>query len=289
MLREALVPTGVPVLGSLRRDEAMTWRDRHLGLVPVVEHPATVAAALDRLADAVASAVDLPAVVALARRATDQPCAGVSLPSPVAPGVRVAVAGGPAFSFTYTDTLDALRAAGAEVVPFDPLADSALPTGLDGVVIGGGFPEVHVEALGANRPLLADLARQVRAGLPTWAECGGLLLLSAGLDGTPMAGVLPGQGRMTTSLTLGYRHVTTRTPSFLGPVGTTLRGHEFHYSVLDPGGTDLGLSSRWGTRNEGWATPGLLATYVHHHPGGDPEPIAAFARACVAHRDRRAA
>jgi cobyrinic acid a,c-diamide synthase len=288
MLREALVPTGVPVLGALRRDDAMSWRDRHLGLVPVVERPDVVKAALDRLADAVTAAVDLPAVVALARRPPDLSCPAVSLPSPVGPDLTVAVAGGPAFSFTYTDTLDALRAAGAEIVPFDPLADSALPAGVDGVVIGGGFPEVHVEALGANRPLLDDLARHLRTGLPTWAECGGLLLLSTELDGNAMAGVLPGRGRMTTSLTLGYRHVTTRTPSFLGPVGTTLRGHEFHYSALDPGGTDLDLRSRWGARSEGWATPGLLATYVHHHPGGDPGPVAAFTAACAAHRNHRA-
>jgi cobyrinic acid a,c-diamide synthase len=275
MLREALLPTGVPVLGALRRDDAMTWRDRHLGLVPVVERPGTVAKALDRLAGAISTGVDLPAVVALARGAPDLSCPPVLLPSPVAPGASVAVAGGPAFSFTYSDTLDALRAAGAEIVSFDPLTDTALPAGVDGVIIGGGFPEVHVEALGANRTLLDDLAGRQRAGLPTWAECGGLLLLSGGLDGTPMAGILPGQGRMTTSLTLGYRQVATRTTSFLGPVGTRLRGHEFHYSVLDPGGSDLELRSRWGARNEGWAGPNLL--------------VSTFAAACAAHRTRRAA
>jgi cobyrinic acid a,c-diamide synthase len=286
MLREAVAPTGIPVLGALRRDDALTWRDRHLGLIPVVERPGEVGAALDRLAVAVAGGVDLDAVVALARRAPDRSCAPVALPHRVAPGTRVAVAGGAAFSFTYADTLEALQAAGADVVVFDPLADPSLPEGIDGLMIGGGFPEVHVERLGANHPLLADLAHRVADGLPTWAECGGLLLLSTDLDGTPMAGVLPGRARMTESLTLGYRTVTTRTPSFLGPTGTVLRGHEFHYSRLDPGGGDLDLRSRWGARAEGWAGPQLVATYAHHHPGGDPTPLTAFARACAARRRR---
>jgi cobyrinic acid a,c-diamide synthase len=153
-------------------------------------------------------------------------------------------------------------------------------------VVGGGFPEVHAEALGTNHSLLDDLARQVRGGLPIWAECGGLLLLSAELDGVAMTGVLPGRARMTTSLTLGYREVTTCTPSLLGPAGTTLRGHEFHYSVLEPGGEALELRSRWGARREGWADDTLVATYVHHHPGGDPGPLAAFARACARDRER---
>jgi cobyrinic acid a,c-diamide synthase len=201
------------------------------------------------------------------------------------PPFRVGVAGGPAFSFTYTDTLDALAAAGGSVVVFDPLADEHLPENLDGLVIGGGFPEAHLEALGANRPLLDDLAARVEGGLPTWAECAGLLLLSADLDGTAMAGVLPGQARMTTKLTLGYRTATSRAASWIGPAGTEFRGHEFHYSALVPGGDSLALSSRWGNRPEGWATASLLATYVHHHPGGDPSLVAAFARTCARRPD----
>ncbi len=280
LLREALQPLGIPVLGALHRDDALAWRDRHLGLVPVAERPDEVAAALRRLAATVGAGIDLEAVVALARSAASLPAGPVSLPAP-GRKITVGVAGGKAFTFTYTDTLDALRAAGAEVVVFDPLTDSCIPPGIDGLLIGGGFPEVHAGELAANRQLLRELAAVVRAGVPTWAECGGLLLLSERLDHNPLAGVVPARATMTSRLTLGYREAVTASATPLGPVGTTLRGHEFHYSVLEPAGQALTLGARWGERPEGWSTPTMVATYLHHHPGGDPGPVAAFARACA--------
>jgi cobyrinic acid a,c-diamide synthase len=281
-LREALAPLGLPVLGALRRDDRLTWRDRHLGLVPVAEHPDEVRRALAALGSAVAERVDLAAVVRLAAAAPPEPVAGpVPLPPP-GPPVRVAVAGGPAFTFTYADTVDALAAGGAEVVPFDPLRDPALPEAVDGLVVGGGFPETFAADLAANRPLLADAGARVRAGLATWAECGGLLWLARELDGHAMAGVVPAVARMTDRLTLGYREVTTRVDTPVGPAGTTFTGHEFHYSRLEPGGDALALASRFGRGREGFATTRLLATYVHHHPGGDPAAVSAFLAACRA-------
>ena len=280
-LRRALEPVDVPVLGALRRDERLAWRDRHLGLVPVAERPEEVAAALNRLARAVADQVDLPAIVRLASTAPRIAAGPVPLPAPAHRPLRVAVAAGQAFTFTYTDTLEALTAGGVEAVPFDPLHDAALPGHLDGLVAGGGFPEVHAEELAANRPLLHDVARRVEAGLVTWAECGGLLWLARSLDGRPMAGAVPCDGRMTPALTLGYARGTTTVRSPLGPSGTGLRGHEFHYSVAEPPGNALELESRHGRRGDGWATPRLLATYLHHHPGGDPAAVGAFLKACV--------
>lgn len=282
MLRQALAPLGVPVLGALRRDGQLVWRDRHLGLMPVAERPAEVGAALDRLAVAVASAVDLEAVVALARTAPPLACGGVALPRPGPRPVRVAVAAGPAFTFTYTDTEEALRAAGAEVVNFDPRREERLPEGVDGLLAGGGFPEVYAEELSANSPLLADVRRRVTAGLPTWAECGGLLWLCRELDGLAMAGVVPAQARMTDRLTLGYRRATARRPSVVAEAGHEVRGHELHYSTVEPGGDALTLDSPWGRRPEGWAGPSLLATYLHHHPGGDPRPVERFVARCAA-------
>jgi cobyrinic acid a,c-diamide synthase len=288
LLREALAPTGLPVVGALRRDESMKWRDRHLGLVPVAEQPAEVAAALDRLAERVAGQVDLEAVLALARSADRVPTGPVPVPPPGSE-LRVAVAAGPAFTFTYTDTVEALEAAGAEVVAFDPVSDRRLPEQIDGVVIGGGFPEVHAAALSENTPLLSDLAASLRSGVPTWAECGGLLLLAEDLDGHPMAGVVPARARMTSRLTLGYRRAVTTSATPIGPAGTEFRGHEFHYSAVDPPGDLLELESRWGGAAEGWGGPELLATYLHHHPGGDPSLVAAFARSCALHRALRSA
>ena len=284
LLREALAPLGVPVLGALRRDDRLTWRDRHLGLVPVAEQPDEVRAALDRLSAAVAERVDLPAVVALARSAPRVEVGPVTLPPRVVPpgaSVRVAVAVGAAFTFTYQDTLDALVAAGVEPVPFDPRVDVSLPPGTAGLLAGGGFPEVHAADLAANEPLLADVRRRVGAGLPVWAECGGLLWLCRDLDGVPMAGVLPASTRMTDRLSLGYRTALAVEASPVGPAGVELRGHEFHYSVVSPAGSALDLTSRWGSRADGFATPTLLATYLHVHPGGDPSPVERFASACL--------
>jgi cobyrinic acid a,c-diamide synthase len=280
LLRDALEPSGVPVLGVLRRDDRLTWRDRHLGLVPVAEEPGAVGGALDRLADAVIGGVDLDAIVTVASSAPPLGAAEVATP-PRGPPFRVGVAAGRAFTFTYTDTLDALAAAGAELVPFDPLRQSRLPERIDGLLIGGGFPEVYGAELSANRELLADVGRRVTAGLTTWAECGGLLLLCRSLDGHPMAGVIDAVGQLTDRLTLGYRRARSRRASPIGPAGTELRGHEFHYSSLAPRGRALELTDRWGRVDDGWATPTLLATYLHHHPGGDPAAIGRFAAACV--------
>lgn len=281
LLREALHPLGIPVLGALRHDDRLTWRDRHLGLVPVAERADDVTAALERLAAAVAERVDVEAVARLAATAPARTGDDVALPAAAGRRTRIAVAGGPAFTFTYTDTLDALTAAGAEPVPFDPVRDAAVPDGIDGLLAGGGFPEVYAAELSGNQPLLDDVRRRIAGGLPTWAECGGLLWLCESLDGHPMAGVIPARGRMTERLTLGYRTATAARPSAIGPPGTTLRGHEFHYSVVEPAGDALVLASRWGERPEGWAGPALLATYLHHHPGGDPSAVERFVATCA--------
>ncbi len=290
LLREALAPSAIPVLGALGRDDALAWRDRHLGLVPVAERPGEVGRSLAQLSAAVAASVDLAAVVALARGAPDRSAPTALLPAPAVrrePGdcdgrrLRVGVAAGTAFTFVYTDTVEALVAGGADVVPFDPLSDPALPDRLDGLMIGGGFPEVYAGELAANRPLLDDLAARVAAGLPTWAECGGLLLLCRSLDGAPMAAVVPARAIMTDRLTLGYRTASVTVPSPLGPAGTAMRGHEFHYSAVEPQGGALDISSRWGRRPGGFATPALLASYLHHHPGGDPGLVEAFLAACT--------
>jgi cobyrinic acid a,c-diamide synthase len=288
LLREALEPLGLPVLGALQRDDRLRWRDRHLGLVPVAEHLPEVEAALERLAEVIESSLDLPALVSLARSAPALSSGPVRLPE-AGPPITVAVASGKAFTFTYTDTLDALQAAGAEVREFDPLTDGSLPPEADGLIIGGGFPEVYAADLAANESLLSDIRKRAVEGMPTWAECGGLIVLAESLDGREMAGVVPARASMTGRLTLGYRNVVTNGDSPVGPAGTRFRGHEFHYSSIEPAGESLRLESRWGVSNEGWTTGDLLATYVHYHPGGDPGPVKAFASRCALRRALRSA
>jgi cobyrinic acid a,c-diamide synthase len=279
MLREAIEPLGVPVLGALHRDDALTWRDRHLGLVPVVERPTEVGAALDRLAAMIEQSLDLDGIVALAESAPASSVGAPPLPSRVADrAVRIAVAAGPAFSFGYPDNLEALAAAGAELVPFDPCVDARLPSECDALVAGGGFPEVYGDALSDNRPLLDDVDAAVRRGIVVWAECGGLLWLARGLDGRPMAGVLDAEATMTDRLTLGYRTARTCAVSPLGPEGVELRGHEFHYSTIEPTGDALDLEGRFGAGRAGFATPRLLASYLHVHLGARPDLAEAFVR-----------
>jgi len=267
MLRRALEPVGVPVLGVLRRDESLTWRDRHLGLVPVVEHADDVRHSLDRLATAVASGVDLDAVLALA--ATAPTADVVRPPTPEKVGAaRIAVAAGAAFDFVYRDNLEALEAAGAELLPFDPLVESAVPDGAQALYAGGGFPEVFAEALADNRPLLDDVRRR---NLVVWAECGGLLWLARSLDGHPLAGVVPADARMSGQLTLGYRRAVPSVDTPVAPAGAELRGHEFHYSTIDPAGDALTLATRREMVSGGFASRRMLASYLHLHLGAAPE------------------
>ena len=280
MLRAALEPTGVPVLGVLRRDERLRWRDRHLGLVPVVEDEARLRRRLDTLADAVEHQCDLDAVVALA--AATPPVTVAEPPHARPQGrARVAVLGGRGFSFTYPDNLELLAEAGAELVPVDPESDRCLPEAVDALCAGGGFPEVYAAGLAANRPLLDDVGRRVGAGLVTWAECGGLLWLARSLDGHPMAGAVPADGHMTGRLTLGYRTAVPAVDTPMAPAGTQLRGHEFHYSVLDPPGGGLTWSGREGHGRGGFASPTLLASYLHLHLASAPWQAERFVAAAT--------
>lgn len=283
LLRSSLAASGVPVLGVLRRDDRLRWRDRHLGLVPVAEGATEVARSLDVLAEVIAEGCDLPAVVALARSAPDRHVTTLPTPEPVgAATTRVAVAGGPAFSFTYPDNLEALTAAGAEVVPFDPCSARELPDGCRGLVAGGGFPETFSEQLSDNAPLLRDVRDRLADGLVAWAECGGLLWLCDELDGRAMAGVVPARASMTARLTLGYRTATTTIATPLGPAGTELRGHEFHYSTTEPAGDALTLVGAHGAGTGGFGHPRLVASYLHTHLAARPDLARTFVASCSA-------
>lgn len=287
LLRDALAPVGIEVVGVIATDDRLAWRARHLGLVPVAERPAEARAALDQLAGVIEGAVDLDMVLRLARQAPVRHAP----PPPTARRVgraRLAVCGGPAFGFVYPENLDLLAQAGAELVPFDPLADDRLPEGCHGVYAGGGFPEVFGEQLAANRPLLDQLGQAVRGGMVTWAECGGLLLLCHQLDGHPMAGALAGvTATMTDRLTIGYRTATTLGPTPFGAAGTVLAGHELHRTVTDPAGDALEVVGRFGRGRTGFASSTLLASYLHQHLAATPELAERFVTAVAGQAGRR--
>ncbi len=283
LLRDAIEPLGVPVVGAVRRSERFETPERHLGLVPAPEREAEARRALDALAGAVAEQVELDTLVRLARTAPPLPVDAWAPPEAEdGPRVRIAVAAGPAFSFHYRENLEALEALGAELVPFDPGTDTDLPERADALLLAGGFPEVYAEQLTGNAPLRRAVAGAVRNGLPTVAECGGLLYLCEELDGHPMCGVVPGRARMAGRLSLGYREAIAQSPSPLAAPGDVLRGHEFHYSTVDPScGADAAwtLRARGRERREGFTTPTLSASYLHLHWAAFPDAPRRFVAA----------
>lgn len=284
MLRAALADDSVPVYGVLRRDDGMRWRSRHLGLQPVAEDPTGVSEALDHLAGTISTSCDLDGLIRLARSAPPLPTTLIPRPRRVVGNrarPRVAVASGPAFSFSYPDNFEALVDAGAEVVNFDPCVDEGLPAGTSAVLMGGGFPELYAGDLAANEPMLRSVADHHRRGGVIWAECGGLLWLTRGLDKSAMAGVVDAEATMSGGRVLGYRLATTTCPSPLGPAGTVLRGHEFHYSATHPAGDALVLTGRQGTTTAGFAAPHLLASYLHVHLAPYPTIAEAFVSAAA--------
>lgn len=276
LLRAALDESGVPVLGVLRRAPELFTPSRHLGLVPAAERQVQAREAVDALGAHVRAGCDLDALLRLARSAPALSVAPWRPAGPQEPGAGarpvVAVAGGPAFTFSYAEQAEALTAAGAEVVTVDPLRDTALPEGARGLVVGGGFPEVYAPELSANVPLREAVAGFARAGAPVAAECAGLLYLARSLDGAAMCGVLDADARMTRRLTLGYREAVAVSDSVLAAAGTRVRGHEFHRTALEPG---AGQFPAWGLRQpaarvEGFVREGVHASYVHTHPAGLP-------------------
>ena len=288
LLREALEPLGIPVLGTVPRDADVATPERHLGLVPVAEREPHARPTIDRLGAAVAEHCDLPALLALARTAPEVPGERWTLePDPDAPlpTARIAVAAGPAFSFHYEENLELLRAHGAELVGFDPLTDEALPERTDALLLAGGFPEVFGEELSANAALRAEIALFARRGRPVLAECGGLLYLAAELDGRRMCGVLPARARMGERLTLGYRSATAVADHDVWRRGTEVRGHEFHLSTVDPAAGEAPawmLRARSAERVEGWVAGGVHASYLHTHWAATPEVAARLVAAAAA-------
>jgi cobyrinic acid a,c-diamide synthase len=280
LLREALDPLGIPVLGVLRRQPTLATPERHLGLVPAAERRAAAQRTVTGLGAAIAEACDLRAIAAIA--AASPPLASApwdphaSLPARGPAGaaagpVRIAVASGPAFTFRYQENLELLEAAGAKLLPLDPVADESLPDRANALYLGGGFPETFAEDLAANQPLRAAVRRFAARGGPLVAECGGLLYLGRSLDGQPMCGVLPSDARMTGRLTLGYRRATAGAPSVLAGAGSAVRGHEFHYSQVEPA---AGAKPAWlldGERAEGFVAGGVHASYLHTHWAAFPE------------------
>jgi len=274
ILRDAIKPLGIPVLGVLRRDEDIQTPDRHLGLVPVAERREEARRSLDALGKVVSRSLNLDAMVRLGRTARSlevEAWRPESTDLERSWGVRVGIATGPSFSFLYRENLELLEGAGAEVVTFDPTTDAELPAGTDALYLGGGFPETYAEALSTNGRMRESVRIFAESGRPIVAECGGLLYLVRELDGHPMCGVLDATTRMTNRLVLGYREARALADSPLASVGTEVRGHEFHYSHLEPGAGERPAWELIGRGQEGFVSSGVHASYLHTHWAATPE------------------
>ncbi|MGB6040972.1 MAG: cobyrinate a,c-diamide synthase [Gordonia sp. (in: high G+C Gram-positive bacteria)] len=277
----AMESAGLPVFGLLPRDEQLATPSRHLGLVTASERDDSDEF-VDLLGRVIAAHLDIPALLHAARTAPDLEAQAWNPGTEVvAEGTErpvVAVAGGRAFTFRYAETDELLRAAGCDVVAFDPLVDTALPAGTCGIYLGGGFPEVYALELAANREFLADLGRAVESGMPTVAECAGLLYLANTLDGAPMAGAVHTSAEMSGRLTLRYPVATATADSLLTRTGEQVTGHEFHRTQTSPAN---GPVAAWSIDDAptGFATDTLHASYLHVHWAGHPQLAQRFADA----------
>ena len=283
LLRDALAGAGLPVYGVIRRTEGIITPSRHLGLIPAAERAALAGQAIDRMGALIAASCDLDALLALAARATALPGPAWSPPPATArtPAPTIAIAGGAAFTFGYTEQAELLEAAGARVARFDPLRDEDLPEGTAGLVLGGGFPEMHASGLSANGRLRDRVAVLAARGAPVAAECAGLLYLARTLDDRPMCGVLDVRATMTPKLTLGYRQAVAVTDSVLARAGDVVRGHEFHRTAAVPAAGDQPAWQFGPGAVEGHVAGSVVASYLHTHWAGHPAAAARFTAACA--------
>lgn len=279
--------TGVEVLGFLPRTDEGEIASRHLGLTTAEETPLT-RVQVEALAALVEKHLDIDRLITLSEM-TVEPCERIlGRGGKIPVTVRIAVARDVAFSFYYEENLDLLREAGADIVTFSPLWDAALPNDVHALFIGGGYPELNAERLSANESMRTSIAEFIASGKPVYAECGGLMYLSQGIHDhegrfSPMVGVLPFATRMMARrVRLGYREIIFRENCILGHAGSTLRGHEFHYSEIASGATDTktvySVADAQGADlpPEGYASDAVLASYIHVHFGSNPRTARNF-------------
>ena len=286
--------TQVPVLGAVPRDAALFIAERHLGLIPGNEH-AEADARIDAIANVVARHVDLDALLQLTVKAVSE--AVEPLPFRPRLDLTIGIARDRAFGFYYQEDIDNLRAAGVRLVEIDCLHDARLPP-LDGLILGGGFPESFLRELSANVALREGIRTAIAAGLPVYAECGGLMYLTRGIVwqdvDAAMVGAIPGVARMSERpVGRGYALLRGNGASPLAPAGMEIPAHEFHYSAL------TGLPDDWSAayavvrghgiaaQRDGFVVGNLLASYCHRRGSGDRGWIAPFLAQVAAYKERK--
>ena len=306
LLKAALSPLQLPILGVLRRQDNITIPDRHLGLIPTAELPE-----LDQIINSLADLGDIyfdwDKLLPLLKSASSPNFHTPPVLSPTLPLARgglergiphkaeisckIAVARDQAFNFYYQDNLDLLEELGAELVFWSPLNDDQLPKDIQGMYFGGGFPEVFAQQLSKNTSLIETVKNSILAGIPTIAECGGLMYLCEKIidfDGNSwsMVGILPTYAQMDKRLTLGYRRAVVLENTFLLDSNQNIFGHEFHRSHLitnspQPLFNTYRYDCDENTGFEGWYLPNVHASYIHQHWGESREIPQRFIQKCL--------
>lgn len=301
MIEEALAKLKIPVYGAVSRNDEMTLPERHLGLLPAEENERdkeTVAA----IGKAVKEQVDLDAILKLAETAPDIP-QREEPPQSEPHQACIAVAKDEAFSFYYPESLRVLEECGAQLVFFSPLHDTELPE-TDGLFLGGGFPEMFAAELSANEAMRTSIFRAAKSGMPIYAECGGYMYLMEKMidfsgKAFPMLGIAPVAVKMNKRLqTVGYVEAVTLRDTILGPLGTRLKGHEFHFSSecdlslreaeTYPRAFQLNKMRLAAPYKAGYAKGNIIGSYLHLHFAGCPQAAATFVATCEKYRQREA-
>jgi Ni-sirohydrochlorin a,c-diamide synthase len=269
--------SGVEVVGAIPRDESMHLAMRHLGLVPVREGASRhegFADRLDKIRSLVEESLDIDRILEIASTAEPLPAPKLDLyqRNDAGRGLKIGVALDEAFNFYYRDNIELMELSGAEVVPFSPVADPKLPK-VDGIYIGGGYPEIYAQELSRNSGMIKSLREAKENGIPMYAECGGLMYLAREIDWDDrheMVGLVPGKSRKGSTRVVSYVKGEIQQDCILGEKGSAIMGHEFHHSemVMDEGAKyavklDRGTGIREGL--DGFMDGNLIASYTHIH------------------------
>ncbi len=293
ILSSSLKKAGIKTLGAISKDEAVSIKERHLGLTTALED-IDVNGKLEQLSLIASEKMNLSEIENLAKKAGDLSYKKGLFSGDSSTKTVLAVARDKAFSFYYQDNLDILHDLGADLVDFSPIKDNALPVGTDGIYLGGGFPELYSEELSSNKEMMKEIRARATGGMPIYAECGGLVYLSNEIvdkDGNvwPLCGLYSGRAKMNSKLqSLGYKSATTVQDNILAGKGSKIIGHEFHYSSVNGFGKsekraykvagDIGL--------EGFITKNTLASYIHLHFASDIKWAKSFIEKSASHRER---
>ncbi|KUO49747.1 MAG: cobyrinic acid a,c-diamide synthase [Desulfitibacter sp. BRH_c19] len=285
---------GVKVLGCLSRNNKITMPERHLGLLPAEEN-SELNYAINLMADLVEQEVDIDGLLEIAKNAGPMEFKWTG--QKLYKNVTIGVAKDQAFTFYYQDSLDYLQELGAKLVYFSPLKDSSIPD-VDGLYIGGGFPEIFIKELSENQAMINSLHNADKRSLPIFAECGGFMYLTKKVvdfegNSWPGVGLIPAQVKMTNRLAaLGYVKATALKKSIFAEVGDEVKGHEFHYSAMSgigEGDSAFSLVGGKGAdlRRDGYAKENLMASYVHLHLRSNPKIALNFINICWEYKERR--